>query len=877
MCRKKWLSTLVLLAMPAAAAVSEAASVGFHVGLDYLDQEHTYQDPFRTETLGPVWLTDPDAAFVADGGLAGWSEADARRAVTLATDAIFRAVDVGDPDRTLAIAIHHGRVPTDRPGRRLNTIMGNAEGSHSFFGVAPLNAWNLPNHFPDDSDAGIVYPDNIARMAEIIDYPVAFDTSAKVIDAISGITAHEIGHLFDLRHVDRGEEQPFAIMSTGGWGMSGDDWLTRRAFSDEPDTQTDGHSSISYLIDQSATTWRADFTLDGTVGADDFEVLAANWGRKDALWHEGDASGNHQVGADDFELLAANWGRSNSVPEPATMGLLALGGFAMVIRRRRPALRTASDVTHCISPIPQRTGFAHNLKHRGVASGCSGRDMRVFRAWTGYWIPGGRRMRTLVIAVSLVAGFFTASAPAGGTAVWGDGIADLIYLPDTGEVILWPEDAPGGFVLNYVLQRDDGGFREENAVFPDGKESGNVGALAIDTEISWTDVDYVEQGAPAVLTATFNAGAVLPAGLTESELADWFSRSTFVGSLGTGEGDWNLSHGYAHVINDVTMSITGGAKVVGSITGTGTLEIGEAATVRLSGDLDNLSSAGSATIEGVLDVDVSGIVLGGTDVFEVRDLIKDEHIVSTTAAGQSGYAVGYGGAGNGEVKVMYARLGDATLDRTVGADDFDVLSANWTAGADEGKTWQEADFTGDGAVGADDFEALSTNWGASASSGDKAITEAQLAEMSASLLESDGEVHLSFTDSASWRVYIGDADGEVLDGTNLLLNADGYPITDAHADDVNWLADPFSLTEIADGTYVFEGVGDNILSADDDATNIWADLEGIAAGGDDVRLWVRCGRQGETLQNEWLYIPEPATMGLLALGGLGVLLRRRRS
>jgi hypothetical protein len=94
-----------------------------------------------------------------------------------------------------------------------------------------------------------------------------------------------------------------------------------------------------------------DATLDGQIDTVDFNVLAANFGSTNAGWATADFDGDGTVDTLDFNLLASNFGfhfsladqmRSgalasigSTVPEPASFGLLAVAGAAMLAKRRR--------------------------------------------------------------------------------------------------------------------------------------------------------------------------------------------------------------------------------------------------------------------------------------------------------------------------------------------------------------------------------------------------------------------------------------------------------------------------------------------------------------------------------------------------------------
>ncbi|MFP4053472.1 MAG: dockerin type I domain-containing protein, partial [Phycisphaerae bacterium] len=91
-------------------------------------------------------------------------------------------------------------------------------------------------------------------------------------------------------------------------------------------------------------TYVGDANLDNKVSLADLSALAGNWNSTDATWEEGDFNGDGKVSLADLSALAGNWniGVSNAgsmpltnVPEPATLSLLAMGGLATLIRRKR--------------------------------------------------------------------------------------------------------------------------------------------------------------------------------------------------------------------------------------------------------------------------------------------------------------------------------------------------------------------------------------------------------------------------------------------------------------------------------------------------------------------------------------------------------------
>ena len=81
-----------------------------------------------------------------------------------------------------------------------------------------------------------------------------------------------------------------------------------------------------------------DVNADGFIDGSDLSIIISHWGQSGLGWELGDLNGNGIVDGSDYSQVLSYWNPAPpepaGVPEPTTIGLLLLGGLALLKRRR---------------------------------------------------------------------------------------------------------------------------------------------------------------------------------------------------------------------------------------------------------------------------------------------------------------------------------------------------------------------------------------------------------------------------------------------------------------------------------------------------------------------------------------------------------------
>ena len=161
---------------------------------------------------------------------------------------------------------------------------------------------------------------------------------------VVGGNTHMDGHMFVENSGDRPKEgDQFTLFD----GETGSGQTHTGSFLTVTTNLTGG--GAGYGVAPVTGDWIATFTgltggdanADHKVSIGDLSIMAGNWNQTEFTngYADADFNGDGEVGIGDLSIMAGNWGWEKpgggvSIPEPATLSLLCLGGLALLRRRR---------------------------------------------------------------------------------------------------------------------------------------------------------------------------------------------------------------------------------------------------------------------------------------------------------------------------------------------------------------------------------------------------------------------------------------------------------------------------------------------------------------------------------------------------------------
>ncbi len=177
------------------------------------------------------------------------------------------------------------------------------------------------------------------------------------------------------------------------------------------------------------------------------------------------------------------------------------------------------------------------------------------------------------------------------------------------------------------------------------------------------------------------------------------------------------------IVNNGSLNVTSN-NTVGRITGAGTLAVGSTNFLSLATGSGG-STMASLTIAGggTLDINNNHLTVSyGASADPTNTLVAaitsayhagawdQAGLTSSAARTNTAYGIGYKDDTTAHtLLIQYALFGDANLDGTVNALDFNAVATNF--GVSTGARWGGGDFNYDGIVNTADFTALATNFG----------------------------------------------------------------------------------------------------------------------------------------------------------------------
>lgn len=282
--RVGWLACACVLVGLVCAGTSRGVTVGLYF-VEGADEPIDFLNPpdFEPGDLGhyiqPWQLTDSGNQFVLDGALLGVSEEQVRADVIAAVKQKF--YDVPTPT---GYALDIDLLPQKVSGSgTVNVLIGQHNVTvQQWFGFSQLGG-GMGAEANGQSNAAV----SVNRIDALLQ--ADFTEYHDAVNAVANVVAHETAHLFWLEHVWADERpdlgwdgepvvtNPYDTMATGPSGLPDAGWLEDNIFTSVPNTQTNGHSSASLLVENIGLRLIGDTDRDSDVDNVDIGTTTGNF------------------------------------------------------------------------------------------------------------------------------------------------------------------------------------------------------------------------------------------------------------------------------------------------------------------------------------------------------------------------------------------------------------------------------------------------------------------------------------------------------------------------------------------------------------------------------------------------------------------------